>query len=183
MRTPYFFFVLCFGFLLLTPVNAQEVPISTTATYGSWVVRCSTVATGTEGDASPKKLCEMAQTMRLRETGQTVLEIALGRLNADEPISLVFRVPPSVWLRDDIQLSLGSETKASPDFSASYFRCSAQSCLADGQITPALRENLLTDSAMIVEFVEASRNKVRVPVSLEGFAAAFAATFPDNQGE
>lgn len=183
MRTPFIFFILCFSFLFVITVKAQETPTSTTATYGSWVVRCSTVTTETADTATPEKLCEMAQTMRLRETGQTILEIALGRLNDNEPISLVFQVPPTVWLRDDIQLSLGTEIKATPDFLASYFRCSAQSCLADGQIVPALREALLADSAMIVEFVEASRNKVRVPVSLEGFSAAFAATFPDNQGE
>lgn len=147
---------------------------STTATYGSWTQRCSTVVDASGGSA---KLCEMVQTMRLRETGQTVLEVAFGRLAAEDPIAIVFKVPADVWLRSPVTLTLGTDTTSKVDLEASYFRCDAQFCYADGQLEDALRDKVLAAETMIVTFVDGARNKVGLPTSLDGFADAFAATF------
>lgn len=160
--------------VVLSVSSAAMAQNSTTATYGSWTQRCSTVVDGAGGSA---KLCEMVQTMRMRETGQTVLEVAFGRLASDDPIAVVFKVPANVWLRSPVTLTLGADTTSKVDLEASYFRCDAQFCYADGQLEAELKDKVMTAETMIITFEDGARNKVGLPTSLDGFADAFAATF------
>lgn len=153
----------------------NTAPASTTATYGAWTQRCSTVVDAAGGS---EKLCEMVQTMRLRETGKTVLEVAFGRLASDDPIAIVFKVPANVWLRSPVTLTLGVDVTSKADLEASYFRCDAQFCFADGELEAELKDKVLAAETMIITFEDGARNKVGLPTSLDGFADAFAATFP-----
>ncbi|PCI02373.1 MAG: hypothetical protein COB78_13385 [Hyphomicrobiales bacterium] len=164
----------------VTPLQAQE-PVSTTATFGSWTVRCNAVANKEDPKAVPAKLCEMVQSIRIRKTGQVLMEIALGRLNETDPISMVFKVPATVWLRSAVPVSLGNKAKDKADFEASYFRCHPQYCLADNKLTNDQQENLLKAKSITVGFTDATQKTAHIPVSLEGFAPAFNSIFADKK--
>lgn len=150
-------------------------PASTTATYGAWTQRCSTVV---DADSGSAKLCEMVQTVRIRKTGQTVLEVAFGRLAKEDPIAIVFKVPANVWLRSPVTLRVGKDAEGAVDLEASYFRCDTQFCYADGRLEAALKDKVLAAKTMTITFEDGAHNKVALPTSLDGFADAFAVTFP-----
>ena len=168
--------------LLAAPALAQQpAPSSRTETYGDWTKRCTAVSDASEEGGKAWR-CEMAQTVQLRNTGQTILQIALGRVASDAPISVVFQVPSTVWLRTPITLTVGDGT-GDPDLTATYFRCGADACLADGELDDALRQKLLVGSTMSVSFADGTQRTVRLPVSLNGFADAFGVTFTADAGE
>ena len=61
------------------PAGAPAVsaePANTSATYGDWVMRCQRVGEG----AAAKRMCEVAQTIRVQQGRDPVAEVALGRL-------------------------------------------------------------------------------------------------------
>ncbi len=162
-----------------------DAPQSTTATYGDWILHCAAApaqsdAASAKAPADTAKVCEIEQTIRLRQTGQAILKIALGKAKADAPTTLVLEVPTGVLLRPGINLSLGDAPKEKPDLAESYVRCTPQSCLADSEVSSALSKDLMAGKTMIVEFVDGSGKRVRVPTSLNGFASAFQALFPDS---
>lgn len=165
--------------LSLIQAQAQE-PASTTATFGAWTVRCNAVANKDDAKAPSEKLCEMVQSIRIRKTGQVLIEIAFGRLNKTDPISLVIKVPATVWLRSAISVSLGDKVKPTPDFEASYFRCHPQYCLADKKLTSNQQESLLKAKSITVGFTDATQKTAHIPVSLDGFAPAFNSIFTDK---
>lgn len=163
-----------------TPSLAQE-PASTTATFGAWTVRCNAVANKNDAKAPSEKLCEMVQSIRIRKTGQVLIEIALGRLNKADPISLVIKVPATVWLRSAVPVSIGDKAKDTPNFEASYFRCHPQYCLADKKLTSNQQESLLKAKTITVGFTDATQKTAHIPVSLDGFAPAFNSIFTDKK--
>ena len=164
----------------VTPSQAEE-PVSTTATFGSWTVRCNAVANEKDTKAAPTKLCEMVQSIRIRKSGQVLMEIALGRLNETDPISMLFKVPATAWLRSAVPVSLGNKTKDTADLEASYFRCHPQYCLADIKLTSVQLENLLEAKSITVGFTDATQKTVHIPVSFDGFAPALNSIFADKK--
>lgn len=161
--------------LTAAPTYAADEPVSTTATYGSWTVRCNMIAAS--ADAEPQKLCEMVQSIRIRDTGQVLMEIALGRLNEADPISMVFKLPSVVWLRTDVTVSFGEAVKPSPDFTASYFRCQPDFCLADVGLDADQQTAILAENSLVVGFADGTQKPINVPISLDGFGAAFNSIF------
>lgn len=155
-------------------------PSLTTATYDAWTVRCATVVQQGEEDARP--VCEIVQTARLRNTGQTVLETAIGRLAEDEPFRLVFKVPVSVWLRAPVAVTIDDEDTGPLTLEASYARCSAQACIADMEIDDAEIDRLLTSDSVAVSFADAAQKPIRIPLTMRGLASAFSATFAPADG-
>lgn len=162
-----------------TAVAQPVEPSVTTATYDAWTVRCASVVPN-EGAVNPGKLCELVQTAKLRQTGQTILETALGKLDDDEPFRLVFKVPNAVFLRDPLTLLVDGEGDDALTLGASYARCNAQACIADLEIGDDALDRLLTATSVTVSFTGMSRDPIRVPVTMSGLASAFAATFAPN---
>jgi invasion protein IalB len=172
------------GFMTTSGSMAQDAPSASTATYGDWTQRCA--AASEEAGAAWR--CEISHTVTLRETGATLLEIAIGQLEDNGPVSAVFQVPNSVWLRTPIAVLIGEAEDAQTIAEASYFRCSAQVCLADLQLNDELIAAFKSDERLFVSIEDGGRRTVRLPISLNGFEGAFAATIntadtPDGSGE
>jgi len=148
---------------------AGNAPQSTTATYQDWIVRCET------REKAPK-VCEIAQGIQAQGQQGLVAQIALGRLTKNDPFRLVIQLPAGVWLPAGVSVQFDDKTAP---LALPFTRC-LQLCVADAELKPE-QVNLLrarTTRGLIV-FEDGARNKVQLPLSFNGFAAALDASQKD----
>ncbi|MCY6379422.1 invasion associated locus B family protein [Hoeflea prorocentri] len=155
----------------------QTAPSLTTATYDAWTVRCAAVSQGEDA----RSICELVQAARLRGSGQTVLETAIGRLNQADPFKVVFKVPKSVWLRKPVVLLLNEGVETEFSLNASYMRCNAQACIADVEIDKHMLAQVIGASNAAVTFTDIAQKPIRIPLTMRGLDAAFSATFTSGE--
>jgi len=138
-------------------------PQMTTATYDDWTVRCETRDTATS--------CEMSQAMQIKGQAQPVSQIAVGRLNKGEPLKLVFQVPINVWIPDNIALVVD---EGAITVKANFTRCIPVGCFAETDLKDDMTAKLgKAEKGGRLEFADASRQKIAIPVSFKGFTAAY----------
>lgn len=148
---------------------AGNAPQSTTATYQDWIVRCETRAEG-------PKVCEIAQGIQAQGQQGLVAQIALGRLSKTDPYHLVIQLPAGVWLPTGVSLQF--EDKTAP-IALPFTRC-LQVCIADLELKPDQINVLKARTARAqIAFEDGARNKVQLPISFNGFAAALEASQKD----
>jgi len=156
---------LCLAF----PAGAQETttPQMTTATYTAWTLRCDNTA-GTP----PHRICEVAQTIAAADGNRAIAQIVIGKPTPDGPAKLIVQVPNGVWLPSNVTLALDAKTAVT----ATYRRC-VQLCFADVDLDKAITDAFKAGKgpAKLV-FADASQHAVELPVSLDGFSAAFDAS-------
>jgi invasion protein IalB len=157
--------------LTLSPALAQD---STTATYGGWVVEC-------RKDEAGQSLCEMTQTLNLAQSGEMIARIAIGRLPGESQTLIVFQMRAGVWLRDPVVLT-ANENDGALQVAATYTQCQNGYCFADaplsGEMTSALA-NASDGAAGVLAYTGQGRQPVRLPVTLDGFGEALAATIKE----
>lgn len=163
--------------LLSSGAIAEQLssPSVTTASYDAWTARCAKVETKKAGGGDP--VCELVQTAKLRQTGQPILQVALGRFENDERFQLVFVVPNLVYLRDQVTLAIDEEADETLELKASFFRCGEQSCVADVAVDEHTLNQFLAASSASVSFTDGALNPIRIPLSMNGLISAFTATF------
>ncbi len=71
-----------------------ELPQSTTATYGNWVVQCQTRA-----GPPPEKICDMAQVTQVQGNSAPFSRVAVAQLVKGQAVKLVVLVPVNAPLR------------------------------------------------------------------------------------
>lgn len=169
----------------------KSAPSATTATYGNWTVGCS-AATGADGAAV--RICEM--TTRLNVKGQDgqlrpLLQMSVGQPPGAQALRLALQVPTDVALRAGVTLSFdkpGDAAKGDPAgvkpqedvLALTYLACNPAGCLADSDEGAQLWPRLQQEKTLNVAFtLLAGAKKVVVPVSLDGFGAAFEALQTD----
>ena len=149
--------------LLSTGAGVAQEPQRTTATYADWIVRCVV--------HSKAKTCEMAQITEMKGRSQPLTQIAIGQRAKNGKLKVVFEVPVNVWLPDGVKLTTG---KQKADITASFSRCVPVGCFAETDVganeIKALRS--LKENGKL-QFKDARKQPIAVPVSFKGFAAAF----------
>lgn len=153
--------------LLLVSVDLAQAqskaPQLTTATYDDWTVRCEAHDTTSS--------CEMSQAMQIKGQSQPVSQIAIGRLNKTDPLKLVFQVPINVWIPDNVSLVV---EEANTTIKANFTRCIPIGCFAEAD----LKDDMIAKLGKVskggrLEFADAGRQKIAIPVSFKGFTAAY----------
>jgi invasion protein IalB len=144
--------------------NAQsKTPQMTTATYDDWTVRCEVRDAVTS--------CEMSQAMQIKGQAQPVSQIAIGRLTKTDPLKMVFQVPINIWIPDNIALVIDETTTA---VKANFTRCVPVGCFAEADLKDDMIARLgKADKGGRLEFSDAGRQKIAIPVSFKGFTAAY----------
>lgn len=141
----------------------SKAPQLTTATYDDWTVRCETRDTTSS--------CEMSQSMQIKGQSQPVSQIAIGRLSKTEPLKLVFQVPINVWIPDNVSLVV---EEAATTVKANFTRCIPIGCFAEADLKDDIVAKLgKADKGGRLEFADAGRQKIAIPVSFKGFTAAY----------
>jgi invasion protein IalB len=141
----------------------SKAPQLTTATYDDWTVRCETRDTTNS--------CEMSQSMQIKGQSQPVSQIAIGRLNKTDPLKLVFQVPINVWIPDNVSLVV---EEAATTIKANFTRCIPIGCFAEADLKDDMIAKLgKATKGGRLEFADAGRQKIAIPVSFKGFSAAY----------
>ncbi len=164
------------GLALLAALGAAsalaQTPQRTTATYGSWTVRCEMSDAGS-------KACEMVQAITVQGQAAPIAQVAIGPREGGD-YRLVVQLPIAVWLPADVKLAAGDDAIATAEFK----RCFPQFCLAEADMPAATLDGLLSrtgDGA--VSFQDAGQRAVSVPLSFDGLADAYTALAADSQAK
>lgn len=151
------------------PATAPSVsaePATTSATYGDWVMRCQRVGEG----AAAKRMCEVAQTIRVQQGRDPIAEVALGRLPVEKALHLTALLPPNVSFPSSV--SMAGE-KPAQTLDLQWRRCLPGGCFADAvaadEIIRVWRGSI---GAGKLTFKDASGRDVQLPVSFRGLAQA-----------
>jgi invasion protein IalB len=154
-------------FVAIASAGYAQVPQRTTATYGDWSVRCEL-----QPGNPPQKTCDMAQTLGGQgQAGSPVVQILITRPNKKEPMRLVMQLQANIFVAPGVKLVYDEKQ---PGFAVPFSRCFSNACFASGPLTDdaAKRLRSRTEPGRI-EFKDGNQRDVAVPVSFNGFAAAF----------
>ena len=88
--------------------------ISTSASFGDWVMRCQRTA---EGDKAVR-VCEAGQTIQAQGQAAPIAQIGIGRLTAGEPLRITIMLPPNIALPSNVP---ASGTKKDGSLGSSWF--------------------------------------------------------------
>lgn len=155
-------------FALATPAVAAGQPQSTTATYGSWQLRCQTATTG----GKTVKTCEIAQTIQIKGQARPLVQIAIGpQKGANAPLSLVLLTPIGIWLPEPPVIALGDK---GPPVSTAFKRCLPSACYSDVPFTDALKARIIArgNAKGSVVFHPDEGKDAKIPIAFKGFADA-----------
>lgn len=146
------------------PVSAE--PATTSATYGDWVMRCQRVGEGT----AARRMCEVAQTIRVQQGRDPIAEVALGRLPVEKALHLTALLPPNVSFPSSV--SVAGE-KPAQTLDLQWRRCLPGGCFADAVVADELIKGWRgTAGAGKLTFKDAGGRDVQLPVSFRGLAQA-----------
>lgn len=159
---------LALALALAGPAAAQQgdAPETLSETHGDWLVRCA--APAEDGN----RQCEMAQDVRERgEGGRRVLSMAVQRGDGDAA-QLTFIGPFGLRLADGMGLRI--DEAETPQLMIPFLTCVTDGCIAVSPLAPELRIALLEGEALEAVVMSVGGEPVRIGLSLEGFAAAWA---------
>ena len=144
-----------------------EEPVQTTATFTDWTVRCRQVA------ALDAQQCEMVQVLSTADRQSTVANLAIGQLPGEEDIRFVLQLPLGVHLPTDVSFAIGDEQVTTAQFET----CFQTFCLAYATLDEDAIAKMRAGSEMTMSMKDRAQRDLVMPVSLNGFTAAYAATF------
>jgi invasion protein IalB len=147
------------------PQEGQQGEVTDVERFEDWAVRCGEIE-DPSGDTA--QVCEMLQRVSIQETGQPVMEMAIGYLPEREQPVAVFTLPLGIRLPPGVQLTVdGGEPIRFP-----VQICVRQGCRADLVLTPELIESMRNGTEAQIAVIDPRGQPVRLPVSLIGFTAA-----------
>ena len=159
--------VICLALPAAASAQTAAAPQATTATYQAWTLRCDNAV-----GAPPRRVCEVAQTIASPDGKNALAQIVIGRPDPAKPLKLIVQLPNGVWLPSNAILALDDKTTVT----ATYKRC-VQLCFADADLDDAAADALKARKDPIkLLFANGNQRVIELPVSLDGFAAALAAS-------
>jgi invasion protein IalB len=167
-----------------TPSPKPEVPADpavTTATYGTWVLRCVRVAaaageTGSKAGRLGTRSCEVVQTVQVQGQQQPVAQLAIGRLPGEETLIMTAVLPVNVSLPGAVRVVADAKAPAeAAGVALAWKRCAGGSCIADAQPDDEALDALRSGSAGQVRFTDAAGRTVAIPLSWRGLDQALSA--------
>lgn len=146
-----------------------DTPSQTTATFGDWTVQCRLL------DDKSTKLCEMLQAVAAKGNKGLLAKIAVGRLPGKDAMRVVVQLPLAVHLNSPVELRVGDKVAVK----AAYETCYPDFCIAGAAFSDNAAQMFKKAQAMTIVFTDRSGAAKGVPVSLNGFTAAFKKTFDE----
>lgn len=148
------------------PAAAAEPagPQATTATYGDWVVRCVVP------QPQAAKVCEAVTGVQAQGQQGLLTQIVVGRAAKDQPVHLIVQLPAGVFLPPGATLYLDDKAKSGID---TVFSSCPRGCFADVELkADQLGALKAAKGPGRLEFVDAARKRIAVPISFNGLGAA-----------
>ncbi|WP_454918347.1 invasion associated locus B family protein [Xanthobacter sediminis] len=139
-------------------------PQATTATYGDWVVRCVTP------EPQAPRICEAVTGVQAQGQQGLLAQVVIGRVAKDQPARLIVQLPAGVFLPPGATLYL--DEKAQSGLNTAFSSC-PRGCFADVELkADQLAALKAAKGPGRLEFVDAARKRIAVPISFNGIAAA-----------
>ena len=143
------------------------VPQSTSATFGDWVLNCQRVGEA----AAQKKLCEVTQTLAAKGQTAPLARIALGRLNAGEPLRLTVVIPVNITPATAPRLLVGDKPAGATTLA--WQRCVPVGCFAFAMMDEAAVTRVKTASDQSrITFHDGQDREAALPLSSRGLSQA-----------
>ena len=147
------------------PVDAE--PQSTSATFGDWTLQCRRVGTG----SAVQKTCEVAQSITIQGQQAPVAQVAIGRVNPTEPLTLTIVMPLNVAFPSTPRLSLKG---GAAGLDLTWARCLPAGCFANARPTDDILRQWRTaaDPKALIQSSDAAGRKFELGASFRGLAQA-----------
>jgi len=132
--------------------------------FQDWTVRCEARADQNNGE----ELCEMIQQVTIEETGETVMEVAVGFVpDRAMPIALFtvplgIRIPPGLQLRVDQNEAVRIEVEL----------CGPDGCFASMSFDEPMLQQFRAGTGGTVQIRDPRGQSYDLPISMMGFTAA-----------
>jgi invasion protein IalB len=145
---------------------SADEPQRTTATYGDWVVQC---VTNTNPPSEP--VCDMAQVTQLQGKNVPFSRVAVAHPDKSQPLKLTVQVPINASFATEVNIQAGDDD---PGIIAPFTACTPNGCFAEFALKDDMLKKLRAATSVgKVSFADAGGHAVTVPISFNGFAAAF----------
>jgi invasion protein IalB len=140
--------------------------------FGAWTLRCE------QADADAASECILQQYLVLRTGGQPVLQFTLGLAPDDGQPTVLLKLPLGIYLPPGITLRIDDGAPATFPVE----RCDPDGCQAVMKLREATLANLRAGRRFTITFHDAERRALDMPLSLDGFGAAYDALQADASG-
>lgn len=152
--------------------------------YQDWIVTCRKSA---ENSEKPGSLCQMAQELRDKKSGQLILSLVLPAKQLPDGANAVVVAPFGLDLSKGVTLSMleqipsddansesGFTARATdPKTHAAFRTCVPSGCLSNFTLNTEMMEAFRAGTRALVSMVSIDQNRtINVPLSLRGFTAA-----------
>lgn len=132
--------------------------------FDDWAVRCGQLGE----EQGNREVCEMLQRVSVEETGQPVMEMAVGYVpDTSEPVA-VFTLPLGVRLPPGVQIQVDDQEPSRFPMQL----CMNQGCRADLLLDDELLAQLRRGRQAEITVLDPGGQPVVLPVSLIGFTSA-----------
>ncbi len=147
------------------PVSAD--PQDTTATYGTWTLRCQHSAPG----APTARLCAVIQAIQFQGQQGVVAQIVVTRATPKDPMHIAIILPPNISFPSTVKAMI--DEKDTQPVELAWQRCLPNGCVAEAELKEdALKRWKAQSDAGRLEFRDAQGRDLAMPFSFKGFAQA-----------
>jgi invasion protein IalB len=130
--------------------------------FGDWTTAC-------EVNAASQRVCNIFQRIAAKESGKSVLHVAVARpASAKRPVA-IFNLPLGVALQPGVMIKIDASEASRLPFSI----CTKDGCRAAVQMTGEMVEDLKRGKQLVLTFAGPNAKAYKVPVSLAGFTKAY----------
>ncbi len=128
-----------------------------------WAVQCG------EDSKTGKKFCRMQQSLRFKKTGQRLLAIVIQPQTIEPKLAILLSLPHGLYLPAGTAFKIddGEENRMVIE------TCDAEGCYASGGLNEKQVEAMKKGKKILVGLQANNRKPITIPVTLEGFSAAF----------
>ncbi len=150
------------------PAAAPLASQVTEQQFAAWTLQCST-------DASMKPPCQIMYRLTSSDQKQVFMVISMAR-SADNKIGMQMALPLGFAIQGGVKIGFGTKYSTVAKIS----RCTTQGCLVEGLCPPGMLDVLMKEKSGKVSIRMMQGNAAELPVSLEGFNAAYQAMRAKN---
>lgn len=154
------------GLLAAALWPAAQSAVQEGQNFKDWKVQCDVVDT-----QSGEKRCHLFQNITLKDSGEIVMQIAIGYLPNDNNALALITLPLGIALEPGINVEIDKR----PAKKAAFKRCEQAGCIVGFVVDKNLLAKFLAGSKLYVTYHDASNRPIEVPASLQGITAGLSA--------
>lgn len=160
--------------LHVTSKTTTDAPLSTTATYGNWVLHCVRIPTESK---ESKNNCEIVQSAQVQGQSRPLMQLAIGPVTDPKEFTVTAVLPINVSIPGRVHVSADgkadAEEKAGLDLN--LVRCLPAGCIAVAKFNEKLSAAIDTEIKGQIRFMDAGGIMQGIPISWVGFNQAMKA--------